>query len=75
MALTRPNQELRRDLKEAAALIKWAVHRAAELSEAGLEADAQALLMLVDGFPDTEDKLAGYAEEVKAGQKNRSKPD
>ncbi|WP_431037079.1 hypothetical protein [Pseudomonas yamanorum] len=58
MALT-PNQELRRDLKEAAALIKWAVNRAAELSESGSEAVAQELLKLIDGFPDTEDELEG----------------
>ncbi|QAY93677.1 hypothetical protein [Pseudomonas sp. ACM7] len=79
MPLTKPNQELRRDLKEVAALLKWSgvdlMKMAIRLSEAGLEADARELLTIIDGFPDAEDKLDGYAEEVKAGQINRSKPE
>lgn len=75
MPLTKPNQQLRRDLKEAAALLKWSgvdlMKMAIQLSEAGLEADARELLMIIDGFPDTEDRLAGYAEEVKARKISR----
>ncbi|RON86786.1 hypothetical protein [Pseudomonas fluorescens] len=70
MALTKPNQQLRRDLKEAAALLKWSgvdlMQAAVRLSEAGHE-DAKELLRIAAGFQETEDKLAGYAEEVKAG--------
>jgi len=77
MALTKPNQQLRRDLKEAAALLKWSgvdlMKMAIRLSEAGLEADARELLTIIDGFPDTEDKMAGYAGEVKAGRIVRGK--
>ena len=71
MPLTKPNQQLRRDLKEAAALLKWSgvdlMKMAIRLSEAGFESDARELLTIISGFPDAEDRLAGYAEEVKAG--------
>ena len=79
MPLTKPNQQLRRDLKEAAALLKWSgvdlMKMAVRLSEAGFESDAMELLTMISGFPGVEDKLAGYADEVKAGQINRSKPE
>lgn len=77
MPLTKPNQELRRDLKEAAALLKWSgvdlMKMAIRLSEAGFEADARELLTIIDGFPGAEDKLEGYAEEVKMGRILRGK--
>ncbi|MDP9514684.1 hypothetical protein [Pseudomonas protegens] len=72
MGLTKPNQEPRRDLKEAAALLKWSgvdiMPVATRLSEAGLEDDAQKLMKIALSFQETEDKLAGYAEEVKVGR-------
>lgn len=68
MSLTKPNQELRRDLKEAAALLKWSgvdlMKMAIRLSEAGLESDARELLTIISGFPDAEDKLTAYAAEI-----------
>lgn len=77
MPLTKPNQQLRRDLKEAAALLKWSgvdlMKMAIRLSDAGFEADARELLTIMASFQDTEDKLAGYAEEVKAGRIVRGK--
>ncbi|MDD0974793.1 hypothetical protein [Pseudomonas fontis] len=77
MALTKPNQQLRRDLKEAAALLKWSgvdlMKMAVRLSEAGFESDARELLTIISGFPDVEDKLTGYADEVKAGRIGRGK--
>ncbi|OEC54795.1 hypothetical protein [Pseudomonas sp. AP42] len=77
MPLTKPNQQLRRDLKQAAALLKWSgvdlMKMAIRLSEAGFEADARELLTIIGSFPDAEDKLAGYADEVKAGRIVRAK--
>ncbi|NVZ22161.1 hypothetical protein HX794_21195 [Pseudomonas costantinii] len=79
MPLTKPNQQLRRDLKEAAALLKWSgvdlMKMAVRLSEAGFESDAREILTIISGFPDVEDKLTAYAEEVKAGQVTRTKPE
>lgn len=71
MSLTKPNQQLRRDLREAAALLKLSgvdiMQVATRLSEAGLEDDAQKLMKIALSLQETEDKLAGYAEEVKVG--------
>lgn len=72
MPLTQPNQQLRRDLKEAAALLKWSgvdlMRVAVKLSEAGHEDEAKELLRIAASFQEAEDKLAGYADEVKAGR-------
>lgn len=77
MPLTTPNQELRRDLKQAAALLKWSgvdlLKMAIRLSEAGFESDARELLTIIANFPNAEDKLEGYAEETKTGRVTRTK--
>ncbi|USW94203.1 hypothetical protein NHF39_23145 [Pseudomonas proteolytica] len=79
MPLTKPNQQLRRDLKEAAALLKWAGLDLYVVSKrmmaAGDEQGAMELMKIAMSLQETEDKLAGYADEVKAGQINRSKPE
>ena len=76
MSLTKPNQQLRRDLKEAAALLKWSgvdvMQAAVRLSEAGQEDEARELLKIAASYQHTEDKLTGYAEEVKIGHINRA---
>lgn len=41
---------------------------AVRLFEAGFESDARELMTIIAGFPDVEDRLAGYADEVKAGR-------
>lgn len=78
MSLTKPNQQLRRDLKEAAALLKWAGVDLYVVSKrmmaAGDEQGAMELMKIAMSLQETEDKLAGYADEVKAGQITRSKP-
>lgn len=75
MDLSKPQQELRQDLKEPAALLQWAMMRVAQLSEAGLDKDAKKLIAIISEFPDTEDKLIAYAKEVKADQVTRAKPE
>lgn len=76
MPLTKPNQQLRRDLKEAAALLKWSgvdlFGVAKRLLAAGDEISADELMMIALSFQETEDKLAGYADEVNAGQISRA---
>lgn len=71
MSLTKPNQQLRRDLKEAAATLKWAgvdlFGVAKRMLAAGDEQGANDLMRIALSFQETEDKLAGYADEVKAG--------
>ncbi|MGY2199057.1 hypothetical protein [Pseudomonas gingeri] len=72
MPLAKPNQQLRHDLKEAAALLKWSgidlIQAAMRLSEAGQEGEAKELLKIAADFQEAEDKLADYADEVKAGR-------
>ena len=76
MALTKPNQQLRRDLKEAAALLKWSgvdlFVFAKRLLAAGDEHGANDLMKIALSLQEAEDKLAGYADEVKAGDIIRS---
>jgi hypothetical protein len=72
MPLTKPNQQLRRDLKEATALLKWSgvdlLVFAKRLLAAGDEQGANDLMKIAFSFQETEDRLAGYADEVKDGR-------
>ncbi|AVD86222.1 hypothetical protein [Pseudomonas sp. SWI44] len=76
MPLTRPNQDLRRDLQGLASDLKWSaveLMRIAErLSLAGNEHDAQAVIRICQVMQAGEDRLNGYGEEVKAGRIKRS---
>lgn len=76
MPLTKPNQQLRRNLKEAAALLKWSgvdiMQVATRLSEAGLEDDARILMKIALSFQETEGKPAGHANEAKFGRDARN---
>lgn len=76
MPLTKPNQELRRDLQGIASDLKWSaveLMRIAErLSQAGNEADAQAVFRMCMLFQNGEDRLEGYADEVASGAIERS---
>lgn len=79
MHLTKPNQELRRDLQGLANDLKWSavelMRIAARLSEAGNETDAQAVIRICQVMQAGEDRLAGYGDEVKAGKIARQKAD
>lgn len=77
MPLTKPNQELRSDLNQAAAVLKWSgvdlFVFAKKLLASGDEDSANELMQIALRFQEIEDKLAGYAGEVKAGQIVRAK--
>lgn len=77
MALNKPEQDRKRDLQGIASDLKWSaveLKRIAErLSQSGHEADAQAVLKMCTVFQAGEDRLAGYADEVKAGVITRAK--
>lgn len=72
MSLTKPNQDLKRDLQGVASDLKWSaveLMRVAErLSQAGNEADAQAIMRMITIFHNDEDRLTAYAAEV-AGER------
>lgn len=71
MPLTKPNQDLRRDLQGLASDLKWSavelMRIAVRLSEAGNEADAQAVIRICQVMQAGEDRLVRYGDEVKAG--------
>lgn len=76
MPLTKPNQELRRDLQGLASDLKWSavelMRIAVRLSEAGNEHDAQAVIRICQVMQAGEDRLVGYGDEVKGGSLGRS---
>lgn len=69
MPLTKPNQELHRDLQGLASDLKWSavelMRIAVRLSEAGNEHDAQAVIRICQVMQAGEDRLVGYSEEAK----------
>lgn len=77
MTLDKPNQDLKRDLQGIASDLKWSaveLMRIAErLSQAGNEADAQAVLKMCTVLHADEDRLVGYAGEVEIGLVTRVK--
>ncbi|MNJ38694.1 hypothetical protein D3C77_335460 [compost metagenome] len=79
MNLTKPNLELCRDLQGLASDLKWSavelMRIAVRLSEAGNEADAQAVIRICQVMQAGEDRLAACADEVKASLICRAKPE
>ncbi|UXL40069.1 hypothetical protein N7D90_07875 [Pseudomonas fragi] len=73
MALTKPNQQLRRDLKATAFALETAALEMFHKAQAGGEAEFLEAMKLVGELHELADKLAGYAEEVKAGRIVRGK--
>lgn len=74
MPLTKPNQQLRRDLKAIASNLEESCIDLGRLAEKLGDADAIALMGLVGTLYEEADRLASYAEEVKAGRIVRSTP-
>lgn len=77
MWLNESENELRRDLQSVASDLRWSavelLRLADQLRHAGNDVDAQAVLRLCDLFQGDEQRLAGYAEEVKAKVITRNK--
>jgi hypothetical protein len=77
MWLNESENELRRDLQSVASDLRWSavelLRLADQLKLAGNDVDAQAVLRLCDLFQGDEQRLAGYAEEVKAKAISRNK--
>ncbi|MBD9588020.1 hypothetical protein IB254_13220 [Pseudomonas sp. PDM03] len=77
MWLNESENELRRDLQSVASDLRWSavelLRLADQLRQAGNDVDAQAVMRLCDLFQGDEQRLAGYAEEVKAKTISRNK--
>jgi hypothetical protein len=76
MPLTKPNQDLKRDLQGVASDLKWSavelVRIAERLSHAGNGPDAEALRRMITIFQQDEKRLNGLIEDVSAGQIGRA---
>ncbi|MGY4639024.1 hypothetical protein [Pseudomonas sp. TE24901] len=73
MSLTKPNQQLRRDLKAIASNLEETCIELGKLAAKLSDYDAMALMGLVVTLHEEADRLVGYAEEVKLGSITRSK--
>ncbi|SEB36475.1 hypothetical protein FIV41_08990 [Pseudomonas marginalis] len=76
MSLPKPCQQLSRDLREAAALLKWAsidLLRIAEtLLTQGDETGANEIMTMALNYHDMEVKLLSYSDEVGDGKISRA---
>ena len=76
MSLTKPNQELHRDLNEVAAVLKWSgvdlFTASKRLLDTGDEIGAAELMKIAVSYQTIEDKLVSYADEVKVGRIKRN---
>ena len=72
MAITKPNQQLRRDLKAIASNLEQSCVDLGKLAEKLSDADAIALMGLVGTLYEEADRLVGYADEVKDGRISRA---
>jgi phenylalanine-4-hydroxylase len=73
MALTKPNQELRRDLKAAASALEDAVHDLFGEAKTFAEPDFLAAMEKIGKLHEHVDRLMEYAEEVRAKRIVRGK--
>ena len=77
MWLNEDENELRNDLQSIASNLRWSAVELLRIEKqlrlAGNDVDAEAILRLCALFQGDEERLAGYAEEVKAKVISRTK--
>jgi len=73
MALTKPNQELRRDLKAAAFSLEEAALEMFRLAKQRGDTELLEAMETIEKLHEQADRLTAYAEEVKAGRIVRGK--
>lgn len=73
MPLTKLNQQLRRDLKDAAFALESAALEIFHKAQGGEEAQFLEAMKRVGKLHELADRLVGYGDEVKAGRIERSK--
>jgi len=74
MPLTKPNQELRRDLKAAAFSLEEAALDLFRVAKQRGDADLLEAMETIERLHEQADRLKAYADEVKAGVITRTKP-
>lgn len=73
MALTKPNQEIRRDLKAAASALEDAAHDLFHEAKTYAEPEFLVAMERIGKLNEHADRLMEYAEEVNVGRVTRSK--
>ena len=68
MPLTKPNQQLRRDLKDAAFALESAALEIFHKAQSGDDAGFLEAMKRVGELHELADRLKGYGEEVKTGR-------
>lgn len=71
MPLTKPNQQLRRDMKDAAVALESAALEIFHNAQGGEEAQFMEAMKRVGELHELADRLVGYGDEVKAGRIQR----
>lgn len=75
MPLTKPNQQLRRDLKDAAFALESAALEIFHKAQGGEEAQFLEAMKRVGELHELADRLVGYGDEVKARRIERHRAD
>lgn len=75
MPLTKPDQQLRRELKALGLDIEQAATEVLNITKDCRDVDAIAVLKLIAKLYEHADRIAALADEVKAGQITRAKPE
>lgn len=73
MPLTKPNQELRRELKELGFSLEQAASDVLSITKDCRDVDVAAALKLIAKLYEDADRIAALADEVKAGRIVRGK--
>lgn len=74
MHLTKPNQQLRRDLKDAAFALESAALEIFHKAQSSDDTGFVEAMKRVGELHEMADRLKGYGEEVKTGRIERAKP-
>ena len=75
MPLTKPNQQLRRELKDLGLDLEQAASEVLNITKDCRDVDAVAVLKLIAKLYEDADRIAALADEVKVGQITRAKPE
>ncbi|WP_395599040.1 hypothetical protein AB4P95_11570 [Pseudomonas sp. A1437] len=75
MPLTKPNQQLSRELKDLGLDLEQAASEVLNITKDCRDVDAIAALKLIAKMYEHADRVAALADEVKVGQITRAKPE
>ena len=75
MPLTKPNQQLRRELKDLGLDLEQAADEVLRITKDCRDVEVAAVLKVIAKLYEDADRLAALADEVKVGQITRAKPE